>query len=108
MIASASWLFAYIQGQYFISQILAMPIAVGLGCLYYGAAEQTTKGAFFRTIAVVGLLDIVLAFTYPHMLFLAQPVIVGAVLIANIGKGWAPRATWSSSSPRAGSSSPQP
>jgi hypothetical protein len=93
VIASASYLYAYIQGQYFLSQILAMPLAVGLGCLYYRASEQTTKDAFFRSIAIVGLLDIVFAFTYPHMLFLAQPVLVGAVLLATVGKGWLPRAT---------------
>lgn len=92
LIASASFLFAYIQGQYFISQILAMPIAVALALAYFEAVDQTTRDEFFRSIAVVGVLDIVLAFTYPHMLFLAQPVLVGAVLLASFGPGWVVRA----------------
>ena len=93
VIASASYLFAIIQGHYFVSQVLAMAIAVGLGILYLGGVDQMSKDGFFRSIAIVGLLDIVLAFTYPHMLFLTQPVLVGAVLVAIIGKGWVARAT---------------
>ena len=92
LVASAGFLYAFIQGYSFISQLLAMPIAVALGIMYFGTLEPNTKGSFFRSIAIVGLLDIILAFTYPHMLFLAQPVLVGAALIATFGPGWAVRA----------------
>jgi hypothetical protein len=67
---------------------MAMPIAVGIAVLYLGAVDQTTPDRFFRLVALVALFDIVLAFTYAHMLFLIQPVIGGAVLLAIVGKGW--------------------
>jgi hypothetical protein len=92
VIASAGYLFALIQGHYFISQLMAMPIAVGLAVIYLGAVDQTTRANFFRLIALVALFDIVLAFTYAHMLFLSQPIIGGAVLLAIVGKGWAAKA----------------
>ena len=92
LVASASFLFAYIQGLGYLSQLLAMPIAVALATVYFGVIGQSKKSEFFRSIALVGLLDIVLAVTYPHMLFLAQPVLVGAALVATIGPGWAVRA----------------
>ena len=81
-------MYAYIQGQYFLSQVFAMGVSVALLVLYLEVSKKSSTERFLRITAIVGLLDMIMLLTYSHMLFLAQPILLGGVLVARIGPGW--------------------
>jgi hypothetical protein len=94
LLATTASLFAYVTVNYFLAQILIMPLAIGELLVLHWIAEQSSWRK--RVPGLVLLLAIVLTATlgYSPMAFFMQPVILVIVCLGELGSGWLRRSSW--------------
>ena len=88
LLASMASLFGYVTVNYFLAQVLAMPLVLcELMALHWLARRP---GRQERVAGLVLLAAVVLTaiLSYSPMAFFMQPVIVGAVCVSEVGRGW--------------------
>jgi hypothetical protein len=88
LLATIASLFGYVTTNYFLAQILVMPLAIAEWLVLHELARK--PGRRERVAGVILLVAIVTTavLSYSPMVFLMTPVIVGAVCLGEVGRGW--------------------
>jgi hypothetical protein len=87
-LAAIASLFGYVTTNYFLAQILVMPLAVAEWLVLHSLARAA--GGRERVAGVILLIAVVTiaVLSYSPMAFLMQPVIVAAVCLGEVGRDW--------------------
>jgi hypothetical protein len=72
----------YVEAQYFLSQVIGMAVAGGLLMLALEGVGASDWRTTLRSAGAAACLGLCLMFTYPHMLFLSVPLLVGIAFLA--------------------------
>jgi len=88
VLATMASLFGYITTNYFLAQVLVMPLVLGELIVLHWIARQSTwrerVGGLVLLVAVV----VSATLSYSPMPFLMQPIILAAVCLGELGRGW--------------------
>jgi hypothetical protein len=82
--ACTTYASVYVQGEYFLSQVIGMAVAGALLLLAIEGVETADWRVTARTGGAAACLGLCLMFTYPHMLFLSVPIVVGIACLATL------------------------
>ena len=87
LVTTAS-LFGYITTNYFLAQVLVMPLALGELLVLHWIAQQTRTRERVAGVVLLTAIVAIAVLSYSPMAFAMQPIILGAVCIAEAGRGW--------------------
>lgn len=82
LLSCASFLFVYVEIQYFLSQVIGMATTGLVFVLTLDASRARDRGEWGRGVGVGAALVVCTLFTYPHMVYLGVPVLVGLAGVA--------------------------
>ena len=88
LLATTASLFGYITTNYFLAQVLVMPLVLGELVVLFWIVRRPTWRERTAGLTLLAAIVIVATLSYSPMAFAMQPVIVGAVCLGEAGRGW--------------------
>ena len=88
LLATTASLFGYVTTNYFLAQVLVMPLALGELLVLHWIVQQTERRARVAGLVLLTAMVVIATLSYSPMAFVMQPIILGAVCLAEIGPGW--------------------
>ncbi|HEX2039286.1 MAG TPA: hypothetical protein VHF47_06075 [Acidimicrobiales bacterium] len=89
--ACSTFLFVYLQVNYFLSQVLGTAAAAALLLVYADAVGAPLDRQLWRPVVLASCVSVSLLLTYPHMAFLAPPVVAAMAMVAALARARAVR-----------------
>ena len=88
LLATMTSLFAYVTTNYFLAQVLVMALAIAEWAVLHQLARLPPSRDRVGGIVLLVAIIVSAALSYSPMVFLMQPVIVGAACLGEVGAGW--------------------
>jgi hypothetical protein len=88
LLATMSSLFAYVTTNYFLGQVLVMPLAVGELIVLHSIARRSTWRQRIPELVLLVAMVVIAVLSFTPISFLMQPVILAAVCVGEFGRGW--------------------
>jgi len=88
VLATMASLFAYVTTNYFLAQVLVVPLALGEVLVLHWIARQSRPREWARGLVLLAAMVLIAVLSYSPMAFVMQPVLVAVVCLGEIGRGW--------------------
>ena len=88
LLATMASLFAYVTTNYFLGQVLVMPLTLGELVVLHWIARQSTWRKRIAGLVLLVAMVVVAVLSFTPLAFLMQPVILAVVCVGEVGRGW--------------------
>ena len=88
LLATMASLFGYVTVNYFLAQVLAMPLVLCELMALHWLARQPRGRERIAGLVLLAAVVLTAILSYSPMAFFMQPVIIGAVCVSELGRGW--------------------
>jgi len=88
LLATMASLFGYVTTNYFLAQVLVMPLALAELLVLHWIARRSTWREEVAGLVLLAAILVTAILSYSPMPFLMQPIILAAVCLGELGEGW--------------------
>jgi hypothetical protein len=88
LLATTASLFGYITTNYFLAQVLVMPLVLGELLVLHWLAAQSSWRERAGGLVLVAAIVVTATLSYSPMAFFMQPIILAAVCLGEVGREW--------------------
>lgn len=93
LLATMASLFAYVATNYFLGQVLVMPLTLGELIVLHWIARQSTWRKRIAGLVLLVAMVVIAVLSFAPISFLMQPVILAVACVGEFGRGWLRRST---------------